>query len=86
MGQTEDWLNIFLDSGVAQPQTIGTTDVTSRGWEVEAIYNPTRNWRIKFTGAQAEAFDRAISPEIFNYWQSRLPLWTTVRGDPAGSL
>ncbi len=81
MGQTEDWLNIFLDSGLAQPQTVGTTDVTSQGYELEVIYNPTRNWRIKFTGAQAEAFDRAISPEIFNYWQSRLPLWTTIRGD-----
>ncbi|MEY2880963.1 MAG: hypothetical protein RLZZ15_3343 [Verrucomicrobiota bacterium] len=81
MGQTEEWLNIFLDSGLAQPQTVGTTDVTSRGYELEVIYNPTRNWRIKFTGAQAEAFDQAISPEIFNYWQSRLPLWTTVRAD-----
>lgn len=29
MGQTDDWLNTFLDSGLAQPQTVGTTDVTS---------------------------------------------------------
>ncbi|MBI5768102.1 MAG: TonB-dependent receptor plug domain-containing protein [Verrucomicrobia bacterium] len=81
MGQSDAWLNIFLDSGLAQPQTVGTTDVTSQGWEVEAIYNPTRNWRVKFTAAQAEAFDQAISPEIFNYWQSRLATWTTVRAD-----
>ncbi|MSU23875.1 MAG: Plug domain-containing protein [Opitutus sp.] len=81
MGQTDEWLNIFLDSGLAQPQTVGTTDVTSKGIEVEATYNPTRNWRIKFTGAQGVAFDAAISPEVFNYWQSRLPTWTTVRGD-----
>ena len=81
MGQTEEWLNTFLDSGFTQPQTVGTTDVTSKGIELEATYNPTRNWRIKFTGAQGVAYDAAISPEVFNYWQSRLPTWTTVRGD-----
>jgi len=81
MGVTDSWLNIFLDSGLAQPQTVGATDVTSQGYEIEATYNPTRNWRIKFTGAQAEAFDKAISPEMYDYWQSRLPVWTTIRGD-----
>ena len=81
MGQTDEWLNIFLDSGLAQPQTVGTTDVISKGLELEATYNATRNWRIKFTGAQGVAYDAAISPEVYNYWQSRLPTWTTVRGD-----
>ncbi len=81
MNVTDEWLNIFLDSGLAQPQTVGTTDVTSKGYEIEATYNPTRNWRIKFTGAQAVAYDQAISPEMYDYWQSRLPTWTTVRGD-----
>jgi hypothetical protein len=81
MGQTESWLNIFLDSGAAQPQTVGATDVTSKGYEIEATYNPTRNWRIKFTGAQAVAYDQAVSPEMYDYWQNRLPVWTTLRGD-----
>jgi outer membrane receptor protein involved in Fe transport len=81
MNVTDDWLNIFLDSGLAQPQTVGTTDVQSRGYEIEATYNPTRNWRIKFTGSQAEALDLKVSPEIMNYFQSRLPTWTTVRND-----
>ena len=81
MGVTESWLNIFLDSGAAQPQTVGTTDVTSEGYEVEATFNPTRSWRIKFTGAQAVAYDQAVSPEVYNYWQSRMSVWTTVRGD-----
>ncbi len=81
MGQSIEWMNVFLDSGLAQPQTVGTTDVESKGYELEATYNPTRNWRIKFTGAQAMARDLAVSPEVFNYWQSRLPLWTTARDD-----
>ncbi|MDO8543068.1 MAG: hypothetical protein Q7S40_21695 [Opitutaceae bacterium] len=81
MNVSESYLNIFLDSGLAQPQTVGTTDVTSKGYELEATYNPTRNWRLKFTGAQAVAYDQTVSPEIFDYWQKRLPTWTTVRGD-----
>ena len=81
MGVTDSWLSTFSDSGNGNPQTVGTTDVTSQGYELEVTYNPTRNWRIKFTGAQAEAFDQAISPEIYNYWQSRMPVWTAARGD-----
>lgn len=81
MGQSMEWMSIFLDSGLAQPQTVGTTDVESKGYELEATYNPTRNWRLKFTGAQAMARDLAVSPEVFNYWQSRLPTWTTARDD-----
>lgn len=81
MGVTESWLNTFLDSGLAQPQTVGTTDVTSRGYELEAIYNPTPNWRIKLSASQTQAIDLAVSPELFDYWQTRLPTWTTLRAD-----
>jgi hypothetical protein len=81
MGQTDEWMSIFLDSGLAQPQTVGLTDVASKGYELEATYNPTKNWRLKFTGAQAVAYDTAVSPEIFEYWQARMATWTTVRGD-----
>lgn len=81
MGVTETWLDVFLDSGLAQPQTVGTTDVKSRGFELEATYNPTRHWRLKLTAAQTEAIDLSVSPEIFDYWQRRLPVWTTLRGD-----
>jgi hypothetical protein len=81
MGQSEEWLNLFLDSGLAQPQTVGTTDVTSKGYELEGIFNPTPNWRIKLTAARAVAYDQSVSPEIFEYWQKRMPIWTTLRGD-----
>ena len=81
MGQTDDWMNVFLSAGPGQPQTNGLSDIVSKGYEVELTYNPTRNWRIKFTGAQQIAIDAAIGPEQFNYWQERLPVWTTARAD-----
>ncbi len=81
MGVTDDWMSVFLSAGPGQPQTNGLSDIVSKGYEVEMTYNPTRNWRIKFTGAQQIAIDAAIGPEQFNYWQERLPVWTTARGD-----
>jgi hypothetical protein len=81
MGVTDEWMSVFLSAGPGQPQTNGLSDVVSKGYEVEMTYNPTRNWRIKFTGAQQIAIDTAIGPEQFNYWQERLPVWTTARGD-----
>lgn len=81
MGVTDEWMSIFLAAGPGQPQTNGQSDVLSRGYEVEVTYNPTPNWRIKFTGAQQEAIDAAIGPEQYDYWQSRLPVWTTAKDD-----
>jgi outer membrane receptor protein involved in Fe transport len=81
MGVTDDWMAVFLAAGPGQPQTNGLSDVLSKGYEVEATYNPTRNWRIKFTGAQQVAIDAKIGSEQFDYWQTRLPVWTAARGD-----
>ncbi len=81
MGVTDDWMTTFLSAGPAQPQTNGLSDVLSKGYELEATYNPTKNWRIKFTGAQQIAIDSRIGNEMFDYWQTRLPVWTTAKDD-----
>jgi len=81
MGVSQEWYNRLVYSGPSQPQTVGTTDVSSKGFELEATYNPTRNWRMKFTGSQTRAQDDRVSPEIYNWWQQRLPIWTSVRTD-----
>jgi Outer membrane receptor for ferric coprogen and ferric-rhodotorulic acid len=56
-------------------------DVTSRGYELEATYNPTANWRLKFNLAQQEAFDSNIGDSVTQYLAERLPVWTSVRDD-----
>jgi hypothetical protein len=81
MGVTDEWMTTFLNAGPGQPQTNGLSDVLSQGYELEVTYNPTPSWRIKFTGAQQESIDEAIGPEQYNYWQSRLPTWTTAKDD-----
>ncbi len=81
MGVTDEWMTTFFNAGNGQPQTNGLSDVVSKGYELEITYNPTRNWRLKFTGAQQVALDARIGSEQFEYWQSRLPVWTTARDD-----
>ncbi|MBI5689702.1 MAG: TonB-dependent receptor plug domain-containing protein [Verrucomicrobia bacterium] len=81
MGVTDDWMTTFLAAGNGQPQTNGLSDVVSEGYELEVTYNPTKNWRMKFTGAQQIAKDARIGSEQYDYWQSRLPVWTTAKDD-----
>ena len=70
-----------LGDNVTGLNTDGLTDVTSRGYEIEATYNPTRNWRIKFNIAQQQAIDANIAPDEAAYWAARLPVWTTLKDD-----
>jgi outer membrane receptor protein involved in Fe transport len=81
MGLPQDVYNRLVYSGPSQPQTVGTTDVSSKGFDLEATYNPTRNWRLKFTGSKTSAQDDRVSPSIYNWWQTRIPVWTTLRSD-----
>lgn len=81
MGISNEMYNRMVYSGASQPRTVGTTNVSSKGFELEATYNPTRNWRMKFTGAKTRAQDDSVSPEIYDWWQARLPVWTSLRTD-----
>ena len=80
MGMPESWL-ARLGDNITGLSTDGLTDVTSRGYEIEVAYNPTRNWRIKFNVAQQQAIDSNIAPDELNYWTARLPVWTTLKDD-----
>jgi hypothetical protein len=81
MGLDIDMYNRLVYSGPSQPQTVGTTDVSSQGFELEATYNPTRNLRMKFTGSQTRARDDSVSPDIYNWWLKRVPIWENTRSD-----
>ena len=82
MGYTTDQYNLLVYSGPSQPQTVGATDISSTGYELEATYNPNRNWRFKVTGAKTDARDDSVSGEILDWWlNNRMPVWTTLRND-----
>lgn len=81
MGLPMDMYNRLVYSGPSQPQTDATTDTSSRGFELEATYNPTRNWRFKFTGSQTRAQDDRVGTEIMDWWLKRVPIWEGLRSD-----
>jgi hypothetical protein len=73
------------------PEFLRSTNVTgavgvagdrrSTGYEIEAIYNPKSNWRIKLNVAQMKSVDSNIGGEITDYLERRLPVWQSVRDD-----
>ena len=58
----------MAQDGASQTQAAGnvvdTQDIESRGFEVELIYNPTRNWRIAFNAAKQQTILTNIMPRI----------------------
>lgn len=68
--------------GTAETGAVGApADVTSKGYEIEAIYNPSANWRFKFNLAQQKAIDSNIGDTVTRYLDERLPVWTTAADD-----
>jgi outer membrane receptor protein involved in Fe transport len=81
MGLSPEMYTRMVYSGAALPQTIATTDTSSKGFELEATYNPTRNWRVKLTGSQTRAQDDRVGTEIMEWWLKRVPIWENARSD-----
>jgi outer membrane receptor protein involved in Fe transport len=56
------------DGGVAvssdrrDGNVINTADTVSKGWEFEAIYNPTRSWRMSLSAGQQQAVKDNVAP------------------------
>jgi outer membrane receptor protein involved in Fe transport len=76
MGVPDDFISNIVGRSIAS-----TSDVSSKGYEIELAYNPSRFWTVKVTGAQQKTIDANLSPDIQRYIDERLPLWTTVRDD-----
>jgi outer membrane receptor protein involved in Fe transport len=67
----------FIESFLGQ-RTGDVSNVKSKGVEIELNYNPNRNFSLKFTAAQQEAIQSAISPNIQVYLDERLPVWESI--------
>ncbi len=55
-----------------------TSDVTSRGKEIEINFNPNRYLRSKVTIAQTQTIDNHLSPAIQQYIDSRWSVWQKI--------
>lgn len=59
--------------------TVETTSSISKGWEFEAVYNPTPNWRIAVNAAQQEAVRGDTSAAFTALVEDRLPQWQNAQ-------
>jgi hypothetical protein len=50
-------------------------DLVSEGYEAEIVANPTRNWRISLSGAQAKATASNIGRPWVRFIEERSPIW-----------
>ena len=81
MNISPEYLTVLSRDYGNRINTVDSVDTSSRGYELELTYNPTRNWRIKVTGSQSEAKDDRIGTNIYDYWVNNVPFWSNVRYD-----
>jgi hypothetical protein len=55
-----------------------TSDVTSRGTEIEVNFNPTTYFRSKLNVTQSQTVDNHLSPAILQYINMRMPVWQKI--------
>ena len=72
-----------IDSDRRTGAVVAPSDVESRGEEYELIVNPTRNWRISFNAAKAEAVRTNVATQLRSLVFDEL---VPLMAGPAGSL
>ena len=73
MGVPLDQLDLMNAYPIAE-----TSDVLSKGKEIEITYNPTRYWTAKATLTQQEVVELNVTPGIQDYIDARRPIWESV--------
>jgi len=87
----KNFLDTFLYKNVGLPtqtkddrvdSVVSTSDIVSKGWDFEVIYNPTRSWRISVNAARSSAI-RSNTGAALNEFADRI---ATLMQGPAGDL
>ncbi|HVU34518.1 MAG TPA: TonB-dependent receptor plug domain-containing protein [Opitutaceae bacterium] len=55
-----------------------TSDVTSKGKEIEVNYNPSNLWTMRMTIGEMKTIDNNLSPAIGEYIAQRWSIWQTI--------
>jgi iron complex outermembrane recepter protein len=62
----------------AVPYNSTTSDITTRGVEVEFVANPTRNLSVRFSYTKSERERGDFFNEIFAFWDAKAPEWRAM--------
>lgn len=81
MNVTPEYYSVLTREFGNRINTVDSVDTSSRGYELEMTYNPSRNWRIKLTGSKSDAQDDRIGTDIYDFWIGNVPFWSSLRYD-----
>jgi len=70
-----------IAANIAGSALRGTANNDYKGAELEVNYTPTKNWTIKFTGAQTKTINTAIENDLQAYIDGRMPYWLSIKDD-----
>ncbi len=65
----------FPDGG---PSISATSSNSAEGLEIQLIYNPVRNWTMKFTAGKQETVYDDVAPEWDPWHEERMDRWTSA--------
>ncbi|QYM79674.1 TonB-dependent receptor [Horticoccus luteus] len=76
-GFSPDDADYYINAASVLP--IGaTSDLQSRGTEVEVNYNPTQNWTLTAALTDNQTVNKNISKALVDWIDERMPTWTTI--------
>ena len=81
MKVSPEYLTVLMRDSGNRINTVDSCDTSSRGYELEMTYNPSRNWRLKLTGSKSDARDDRIGTNIYDFWINNVPFWSSLRYD-----
>lgn len=62
----------------ASPPIGATTDLRSKGEEIEVNYNPTRYWTVTGSVTHTKSITTNVSSALVDWIDERMPTWTTI--------
>jgi len=76
------WTNINRVDKTFPTAYRDTSDINSKGWELEAVANVTKNFRVRGSIGTPKTKQSNALPDTIAYFNQNLPIWTAALTDP----
>jgi iron complex outermembrane receptor protein len=76
------WSNINRNDQTFPTAYRDTSDINSKGWELEAVANVTTNFRVRGSIGTPKTKQSNALPDTIAYFNTNLPIWEAAKNDP----
>ena len=77
--------NIASSVNTAAVPGVDTASSTSKGMELDIVFNPTRNWRMSLNVANQETVQTNMAPFLKDFMARMKPVWDQLKSRPVSS-